>query len=208
MFIIGVTGNIGTGKSTVSEMLAGYGAKVLSADKISRRLLWKNSPCFPKIVRAFGRGILKGGSINRSRLAAIVFNDRRTLKQLEAILHPEVKKEIMRRIERIKKRPGFSCVVLDVPLLFESGLHRDVDFTVVVNTKKDFRLKRSMRRLALTQSQILLRDQRQMPLEDKCRLADYIINNNGTIKQTKDKVKTLWQKVQQMEKKPKKKNLR
>jgi dephospho-CoA kinase len=193
MLIVGVTGGIGSGKSTVAAALAGCGARVISADREARRLLWRSGPCFAKVVRAFGAGILTSGRIDRRKLADAVFSRPARLRRLEAILHPAVKDVIFTRCARWRKQKRYRVVVLDVPLLFEAGWDRHVDVTVVARATGNQQIRRAADRLKLSRREVRLRISAQMPLSEKSKRADIVIDNRGSKKQTLTQVRRLWQ---------------
>ncbi|MCB9746905.1 MAG: dephospho-CoA kinase [Candidatus Omnitrophica bacterium] len=201
MFIIGVTGSLKTGKSTVSALFAELGVKVLDADKIVHRLLNNNKECSHKIIREFGDDIGVKGKIERRKLAEIVFKDVKKLRRLEKIIHPFVRKEIIERIKFYQKQQRVKAVVLDVPLLFESKLKKEVDYTVVVKATQKEQIKRAGKQRQISQADALRRIRQQMPLKEKVRRADFVIDNSGTKTKLKKQVVDIWQKMLQMEKK-------
>ncbi len=148
------------------------------------------------VRKAFGNDIFPNGQIDRRKLAGIVFKDRKKLRQLEKILHPEVKKIIKEEIKRYRKSKKKGIVILDVPLLFEVGLEKNVDYIVVVKASRDVQLKRAAQNLWLTKSEALRRIKAQLPLGVKSRLADIIINNQGSKKQVEKEVEKVWQRLQ------------
>ena len=195
MVTLGITGSLGTGKTTVAKMFAEHGAKVIDADKIVHELLIKDKTCVGKIAKFFGSNILTRGRIDRNKLAGIVFNQPEKLKILEKIIHPAVKSEIKKRIAEVSRSNRYKAVVLDVPLLFESGIDREVDWTVTVLAKRSQQIQRVIQGKNLTKIQALKRMRAQMPLKDKIRLAEVIIDNRGNLTQTKKQVKDIWQKI-------------
>lgn len=199
MVVVGLTGSLATGKSTVAGMFKSLGAKVIDADQIARRLLWRNSPCFNKIVRIFGKKILKNNQISRQQLAKEVFTNKASLRKLEQIIHPEVRKKIQKQIAEFSVRKKRGLTVVEVPLLFESGINRDVDAVVVVKSALNTQLKRASSRGLLAQ-EAKVRIHHQMPLSEKIARADFIIDNNGIKNKTKLQVRKLCQKLQLMEK--------
>jgi dephospho-CoA kinase len=194
MLVIGLTGGLGSGKSTVAGMFAKLGADVLDADKISHGLLKKGRVSYKKIIRAFGKEVLTGGKIDRRKLAKIVFADKRKLRILEKIIHPQVRKEMEQKLGRLK-RSRRKAVVLDIPLLFESGLKWPVDVTVVVKAKKELQIKRAVKNLNITKLEAQKRIKNQMPLKNKIRLADLTIDNNGSKIKTNEQVKKVWERL-------------
>jgi dephospho-CoA kinase len=195
MRVIGVTGGLGTGKSTVAAMLARLGAKVVDADKIARRLLNPDEACFGPVVRMFGRDILTRGRVDRKKVARVVFRDPARLKKLERVIHPEVRKVILSEIQKLKERGRTAILVVDVPLLFEAGFDNLVDRSVVVTAAMAVQIERAAKKLGITKAEARRRIKAQMPLRQKIRFADIIIDNNGTLIQTKKQVKRLWEKL-------------
>lgn len=193
MYIIGITGSFGSGKTTVAQLLGERGAHVLDADKIAHRLLAPGGACVGKVVRCFGKGILSQGRIDRRALAKIVFNSPKDLKALCKIIHPVVISEIKKVIKglRAKKQKGF--VAIDAPLLFESGLDRVCDIVVVVRASKADQVKRIQKRNYLSKSDITKRVRAQMPMAAKIKRADVVIDNRRNIKKTQKQVEELWQ---------------
>lgn len=198
--VIGLTGSLKTGKSSVAMMFAKCGAELVDADKIAHRLLYRNGKCFRPIVKMFGQDILDRGRINRRKLAAIVFNSKAKLSKLNKIIHPAVTRDLVKRIRKFKSKKGGKLVlVLEVPLLFEVGLDAFVDWTVVVKCNQEAQIQRSVAQLKITRKEALLRIKAQMPLAEKVKRADIIIDNGKTILETKDQVKQIWQKIHQKE---------
>lgn len=186
--IIGVTGGFGTGKSTVAKYFKRFGAKVIDADKIARNLLNPGTDVYRKAIDIFGGGILKNNkSIDRVKLAGIVFNDNNLLKRLNKLVHPQVKKIIKQEIARASEKK----VVLDVPLLFEAKLENLVDQIIVVKVSKAKQIERLCNKVSLRKEEILKRINAQMPLSDKVRLADFVIDNNSTIENTNKQIERL-----------------
>jgi dephospho-CoA kinase len=190
MTVVGITGSLGTGKSTVARMLRAKGAKVLDADRLSHEALKKGGDAHKKVISLFGKGILnKDRSVNKRKLARIVFSNKKKLEKLTGIIHPLVIKEIKKRIK--KSRPK-SIVVVDAPLLIEAGLRDLVDELIVVKASSK---AQSSRCKTLKKQEIRARVKNQMSLARKVKMADYIVNNNGTLTQTKKEVDKIWEKI-------------
>ena len=185
MLIIGLTGGLGTGKSTVAAMFAKRGFKIIDADAITRDLLASGKKCVKKVAKVFPCVILKKVKINRSELAKIVFNIPCELQKLTDILYPEALKVVKSLIFRYKHE---SFVVLDVPLLFESGWDKIADTTIVVKAKRAQQFSRVHKRSKTTYSDITRRLKNQMPLKQKCDMADMIIDNSHDLRQTRTQV--------------------
>lgn len=196
MRVIGLTGGLATGKSTVAAMFAKCGAHVINADKIAHQQMRPGTPGHRAIVKLFGKEILKGGRLNRKAIAARVFKDRTLLAALNRIVHPAVRAATIKEIARLKRIDPKANVVLDVPLLFESKMDILTDVTVVVRSSREKQIARAKRNLGITAEEAGKRIRAQMPLREKIRQADIIIDNNGTLNQTQKQVKRIWQKLQ------------
>ena len=190
MRVIGLTGSLKTGKSTVAKMFAQLGAKVISADKIAHDVLAEGSAGYKKIVKIFGPEILEKRRINRKKLGEIVFQDKKKLRILEHIIHPIVKQRIGGFIDAQKRKKG--VIIVEVPLLFESGMHKKVEATVVVKAPRTLQIKRAVSQLKITKKEAVYRIKAQMPLQTKIRMANFIIDNGGTIQQTRKQVVNIW----------------
>lgn len=183
--IIGVTGSFGSGKSSVSAMFEKQAkAKIIDADEITRCLLAGDKKIIKKVAKVFPNAILKT-EIDRKKLAKCVFQNPRELKKLTDILYPEAVKEVKNRITAYKNSP---FTILDVPLLFEAGWDRLVDVTIVVTASRRQQIQRGQKRLRLSKAEILRRLKLQMPLKTKCDLADIIIDNSGSLENTRRQV--------------------
>lgn len=190
--VIGVTGSFGTGKTTVAGIFKKLGAGVINADKIAHNLLIFGSPAYKKTVSLFGNRVLnKDRSIDRKKLAAIIFNNRSDLARYLKIMHPPIKKIIRGQIKGAKDK----VIVLDAPLLIEANLEKAVDALIVVKANRKNQAARVKEKFGLNNSDILKRTRFQLPLSDKIKLADYTIDNNGTLSQTKKQVKQVWDKL-------------
>ena len=188
MPVIGLTGGIASGKSTVSQILREYGFVIIDADQIAREILNPGKPAYQQVVAAFGRDILKeDGEIDRTRLGKIVFTDPEKLTLLNQITHPEVAKEIKRRILELKEA-GVIRIVLDIPLLFEAKMNSMADAVWVVYVPEEEQLKRLMARNGFTREEALARIRAQMPLREKAKLADVVIDNSGSIEKTRAQI--------------------
>jgi dephospho-CoA kinase len=182
MVVLGLTGGIATGKSTVAKMFKRCGAIVIDADQLAREVVRPGKPAWHEIVKVFGDEVVNPNkSINRHALGEIVFNDRRKLKRLERIIHPRVAREQQRLVRQIAKRSPDAVVVYEVPLLFESGAHSRVDKIIVVTADRQTQIARLERRNGFTRSEALRRIKHQMPLIQKVRRADVVLDG------TKDK---------------------
>jgi len=182
---IGLTGGIASGKSTVSRLLKERGAIIVDADQISREIVKPGSPVLDKIVEHFGADILhEDGTLNRKKLGSIIFADEQKRLQLNAIMHPKIREVMLERIAQYEKEYPDRLIVADIPLLYESNLQHMFTEVMVVYVPLDVQIERLMRRDGLTEEQALERIRAQMPLADKRRLADVVIDNSGDLAST------------------------
>lgn len=192
--IIGLTGNIASGKSTVGFYLQSLGATVIDADRLAREIVLPNTPALKEIVFSFGSGVLnEDGTLNREKLASIVFNDSQARKKLESITHPRIEEEVNRLIEHFNKSAPSSMLVLEIPLLIEVGWHKKVDQVWLVTVDERVQLKRLMQRDNLSLEQAKRRIASQMPQQEKRKYADVIIDNSNSPEKVREKIKGLWE---------------
>lgn len=197
--LIGLTGGIGTGKSTVAAMLEKLGAVVVDADAIVRELQQPGSPVLSELAQTFGAEILdERGALRRDALGDIIFRDAEKRKRLNEIMHPRVVAEMMQRAGEARAR-GASLVVLDIPLLLEgrrgrtgSGAQLPFDAVVVVYAPESQQVERQVARSACSREEAERRVRAQMPIEEKRRLADHVIDNSGSIDDTRRQVRELY----------------
>ena len=193
MLLVGLTGGIGSGKSTVTRMLEERGAVVLDADVFAREAVRGGSEGLRRVVERFGKGIVgPDGELDRPRLASIVFSDREALGDLEAIVHPEVRRLIADGIQA--HLDTGDVVVLVNPLLIEMGTHRDCDVVVVVSASPETQVARSVGR-GMAEDDVRARIAAQLPLEDRARQADVIIDNEGSLEELRGQVDRLWDRL-------------
>ncbi|MFC7321115.1 dephospho-CoA kinase [Halobacillus campisalis] len=183
--VIGLTGSIATGKSTVSKMIKSFQIPVVDADIISREVVEIGKPAYLQIVDIFGEEVLnEDGTLNRKSLGNIVFKDEDKRGQLNGIVHPEVRKEMVRQRDEYLNN-GERAVVLDIPLLFESKLTSYADRTLVVYVDEDTQLKRLMDRDGSSEDEANYRINSQISIKEKARLADAVIDNSGTLESSR-----------------------
>jgi dephospho-CoA kinase len=192
MKIIGLTGGIGTGKSTVSKILRSFQVKVIDADEISRSLLLLGSPYVQELSAIFGSSILDDvGNLDRKRFAEQVFAFVETRKKLENFLHPLIRKEMETAIEAARVA-GTKILVLDIPLLFEGNYWaKRVDEVWLVDANEEIQVRRVKERDQLSEDEIRARIKNQMPLAEKRRKADRTISNIGTIEELEERIRNL-----------------
>ena len=196
MPVIGLTGGIGSGKSTVSTFLAGLGAVVLSADKIGHEALQPHTETWQEVVDAFGEGILEaGGEVDRQKLGEIVFGDAEALAKLNQIMHPRMYRMAEERIEELKQQ-GNEVIVLEAPLLVEAGWLPLVDQVWVTVASEETVVHRLCQRSGLSEAQALSRIRSQLPAEEKKRYADVVLDTDCTLSEVEAKVKELWESLQ------------
>lgn len=178
--IIGLTGSIASGKSTVSLMFDDFNIPVIDADKLAREVVYPGEAAYKEVVETFGKEILREDkTIDRERLGEIIFADETKRKTLNAIVHPAIRERMLEKKDAFISS-GEKCIVLDIPLLFESKLEHFVDKIIVVYVDEDVQLERLMARNELTKEEALQRIHSQMSIKEKAKLADTIIDNNGT----------------------------
>ncbi|SIQ15153.1 dephospho-CoA kinase [Peribacillus simplex] len=189
--IIGLTGGIASGKSTVSLYLQELGFTIVDADLASRAVVEPGEEAYHQVVKAFGEEILlPDGNIDRAKLGSIIFNDQEKRLLLNGIVHPAVRNWMRLKTEEALSS-GEETVFMDIPLLFESKLTFMVEKTLLIYVDEQVQLQRLMNRNGLSETEALARINSQMPLADKKALADAVIDNNGNINETKRQVKTI-----------------
>ncbi|MEH6888663.1 dephospho-CoA kinase [Bacillus sp. JJ864] len=189
--VIGLTGGIASGKSTVSKMFQGFHIPVIDADIIAREVVEPGKEAYNEIVKAFGKEVLEeNGELNRPNLGSIVFHNEEKRLLLNGIVHPAVRKEMNAQKDRYI-RENAQAVVLDIPLLFESKLTSLVDRILLVYVDNETQMTRLKERNNFTEEEAKARIASQMPLQEKIALADKVINNNGTIEETKAQLSSI-----------------
>jgi len=196
MLVAGLTGGVASGKTTVSRILEQEGAYLIDADLIARELVQPQTPTWSELIRVFGREILeKDESINRKALADRVFSCPQKRGQLERILHPQISREIDRRIEEIRKKDPEAVVVVDAALLVETGAHRRMDKLIVVTATEAQQVERLGRRTGAAPQEARGILSAQMPLAEKLNVADFIIRNEGTLEETIRRTKEIFREL-------------
>jgi len=190
MLLVGLTGGIGSGKSTVARFLGDHGAVILDADVFARDAVREGSDAFAAVVRRFGDDVVGvDGELDRRALASIVFADRSALADLEAIVHPEVRRMLADGIQA--ELDTDHVVVLVNPLLIEMGTHRDCDVVVVLSTEPETQIRRSVAR-GMQEADARARLAAQLPLEERARAADVLLDNEGSLQDLEAEVDVLW----------------
>ena len=193
--VIGLTGGIGSGKSTVSQYLAELGAAIIDADKLGHEVYLPQTETWRKLLKTFGKEILApDNKIDRKKLGTIVFNNPEKLKQLNAIAHPRMYEMAKERIDNCR-RQGTKVVILDAPILFETNWTPLVEEVWAVVANEENVTKRAMARSGLTEEQVRSRISSQMSNEERIKRAQVVIHNDGTTEDLRKKVKELWERL-------------
>jgi dephospho-CoA kinase len=192
--LVGLTGGVGSGKSTVADMMRELGAQVVDADEATHAVYEPGSPGFDAVVREFGGEYVDGGHIDRSRLGELVFHDDDARRRLNSIVHPLVRDWMAQRTAEAAER-GAEVVVQDVPLLFENGLERLFSTVVLVYAPEEVQVERLVSGRGITPERARAMIAAQMPIESKRGLAHHVINNSGAREDTQAQVKAIWKQL-------------
>jgi dephospho-CoA kinase len=191
VLLVGLTGGIGSGKSTVARMLEERGAVVFDADLLAREAVEPGTQGHTAVIERFGADVLApGGELDREALASIVFADPSARRDLEQIVHPEVRRLFAEGSEAY--RDTDRIVVFSAPLLVESGMHTAFEILVVVSATVATQIERLMRQRGMSEPAIRARIDAQAPLEDKAAVADFLVDNEGTLAELESQVERLW----------------
>lgn len=202
MLVIGVTGGLGTGKSTVTRMLGELGAVVIDADRVAHEVMEPNRLAWRKVVELFGGTMLnEDHTINRQQLGERVFRDPQARRQLEAVVHPQVIRRIKEQLRQLRRNRRIKVAVVDVPLLVETGTNSLVDVIVVVTAPPDIQRQRLKER-GLSDADMDQRMAAQWDLSAKVALADHVVDNGDGVAQTRRQVKRLWNQLLAPKRKP------
>lgn len=194
--IIGLTGGIASGKSTVSALLVSKGARLVDADVIAREIMLPGHEVLAAAVKQFGSEILSSdGTLNRGKLGDIVFQDPAALQALNNLTHPAIRREIKERMNSMEEEDPKKLTIVDIPLLFESGLENMFHEILVVYVPREVQIARLMERNGLSLEQAEARLNAQMDIEAKRNKADYIIDNSGELAHTEQQVAVLWDRL-------------
>ncbi len=196
MLTVGLTGGIASGKSVVSSFFKGLGACVIDADLIAREVTSPFSKAWKGIVNYFGKGILeKDLTINRQRLADIVFNDPEKLVQLNNLTHPEIFREAERRIRDIQRVDSQAVIIVEAALLVEGKSWKRFDKLIVVYAPKELQIKRLVEKRGVSLEEAKRRIEAQLPIEEKIEVADFVIPNEGSLAETQKEVEKVFRKL-------------
>lgn len=195
MKLLGLTGGIASGKSTVGQLLREEGFPVIDADQVAREVVEPGTPALEEIFESFGHHLKReDGSLDRKALGQIVFGQPQKLKQLNQITHPRVAQRFQEKVAALAEQ-GEEVVIYEVPLLFETGLHQMMNGVILVSLEQEQQLARLMKREGLNQEDALARIKSQMPLAEKQKLADWIIDNSGDLDDLKHSITKLLPKL-------------
>lgn len=195
MIIIGLTGNIASGKSAVSALLKKWGACVIDMDEVAKEIQSHNETVLNKIKETFGESIVKDNKIIRKKLGEIVFSDKKELKKLNEIMIPVMTEKLKEIIEE-KKKQGVKILVIDAAILFEAKWDKFAQEVWVVYTPKKLQIERLIKREHIKEDEALKRIESQMDIKEKIKRADVVIDNSKSFAYTKEKVWKLWKRIQ------------
>lgn len=192
---IGLTGNIGSGKSTVAELLVERGAALIDADALAREAT-QDPEVLREIAEKLGDDLVQEGQLNRAKTAERVFGDKAARQTLNGIIHPWVRRESDRRVAELAAQDSPpEVIVQDIPLLYENGLEQTLDAIIVVDAPLELRVERVVERSGLTSDEVRARDAAQMPLEEKVVRADFVVDNSGLREEVERQVAELWGRI-------------
>jgi dephospho-CoA kinase len=196
MLIVGLTGGIASGKSTIADMFKKEGAYIIDLDMISRKVVKPGKPAWRDVVHIFGKEVLnEDQTLNRKKVGDIVFSDAEKRKKLERIIHPKIAAEKLMEIKGIAKKDNQAIVIIDIPLLIETNKQDTVDKVVLVYTSPQGQVERLVKRDGLSLEDAHKRLTSQMPIEDKKKYAHYIINNDGPLGKIQKEVKEIFREL-------------
>jgi dephospho-CoA kinase len=193
MMHVGLTGGIGSGKSTVAAMFSERGAYVIDYDELAHFVVEPNKPAWKDIVDFFGESILKKDrTLDRPRLGEIVFADAEKRKKLESFIYPRLAEEYSNRIRKILEKDLGAIIIADVPLLFETGMQSMFEKIILVYATREQQLSRAVERGRLDKENALRRLEAQMPLDEKLTRSDYVVHNTGSLAEAEAEVEEIW----------------
>ncbi|MBT9169014.1 MAG: Dephospho-CoA kinase [Syntrophomonadaceae bacterium] len=197
MLIVGLTGGIATGKSTVADIFEELGAYRIDTDRLARLVVEPHQPVWEAVVHSFGTGVLSAsGSLDRKKLAATIFADPEKREVLNKLTHPAVRTLLRKELAHARQL-GVDIVLVEIPLLYEAGFDCEVDCVIVVKTTAKTQLARLLSRENLSEEAARLRIEAQTPLQEKIIRADYQIDNEGSLSKTREQAEKLWQLLRQ-----------
>ena len=199
MLRVGLTGGLASGKSFVGHALADLGCLLIQADELGRRVLEQGGETYDHVIAAFGKDIVDpDGRINRRRLAKIVFADPQELARLNALVHPRVKERERDLAAGYAREHPDGIAVTEAAILIETGSYKEYDRLIVVVCRPEQQIERSMERDGVSREEVLNRLRRQMPLEDKVKYADFVIDTSGSKENTLQQVRTVYESLRKL----------
>ncbi|OLB98938.1 MAG: dephospho-CoA kinase [Nitrospirae bacterium 13_1_40CM_62_7] len=199
MIVVGLTGGLATGKSSVARLFQDCGAIVIDADVLAREAVEPGRPAWRDIVRVFGKKVLQPDrALDRRTLGRIVFGNRAKMKQLNAIVHPRVAREQNRLTREIVSKEPDAVIIYDAPVLIEAGAHNRMNKIIVVAADQATQIKRLCNRSHFSRAEALRRIRSQLPLAQKIKLADYVIDGTLSFEQTKNEVQRIYAQLEQL----------
>ena len=200
MLIVGLTGGIASGKSTMADMFKKEGAYIIDIDMISRDVVKPGKPAWQDVIHIFGKEVLnEDQTLNRKKVGDIVFSDAEKRKKLEEIIHPKITAETLKKINEIAKKDNQAIVIIDIPLLIETDKQDTVNKVVLVYTSPQGQIERLVKRDGLSLEDAHKRLTSQMPIENKKKYAHYIINNEEPLKEIQKRVKEIFRELKKEE---------
>jgi dephospho-CoA kinase len=196
--VLGLTGGMATGKTTVAEMLRDLGAELISADDVAHTMLDPGTPVWYAVIREFGDDILRSDrTIDRAKLGEVVFRDAEARRRLEGIVHPPVLDYLSREAKRFRLR-GAGVLVLEIPLLVETSSFSLVDKVLVVSAEQETQIRRLEKRSRVSREEAIRRISSQRPMAEKVGHADWVVTTDGTLRSTKQQVSKVWLDIQKL----------
>ncbi len=196
MFLIGVTGGIACGKTEVCKVFQKKGATVLSGDQIGKEMVEKNKKVLKELVHTFGEKILnKDGNLNRRKLGRITFATKESKHKLNQIIHPYLLRNLMKRIESLRKKDKEAVVVIDAALIVEWGLEKELDYLIFVESKREDKIKRLQKLKGYSKKEAMDRIKSQLPEITKKRKADFVIRNDKGLAELRERASRVWKEI-------------
>ncbi|HHM02660.1 MAG TPA: dephospho-CoA kinase [Caldithrix abyssi] len=198
--IVGVTGGLGSGQSTVARLMEKGRAKVISADEMAKQAIARNKSLQKDLMKVFGDDIFEDGKLNRALLAERAFKDITETRKLNQVVHPRMVENIIDAMEKARFSGRYPLIVIDAALIYEISIERNFDAIIVVTATTANREKRVKERDGMTRAQFRERDSKQIPLKEKAAWADFVIENNGTLEELEEKARQVYKKLMEMQK--------
>jgi dephospho-CoA kinase len=194
--VVGVTGGIGSGQSSVCQILSQLGCKVIDVDKKAKQIISRDRSLQKELIKTFGNEIFfKDGQLNRRLLASIAFQDEEKTQKLNRLVHPRMVSEVIEEMENARFSQKYPLVVIDAALIYEISIEQMFDSIIVVFTSLKNRVDRVMKRDGLTKDEILARVRRQIPLEEKKKWAEYVVDNDGSLEDLEKQTRKIFDEI-------------